>query len=93
MSWLPGWARPWGQLNPALPPEAIGTTINELAQDRSAMLLEQANSEVYLLIEEGIKVPVADTDSTMRHGHTSSGLRPPSTQCGEPKGRKRCGHG
>ena len=52
------------RLNPALPPEAITAAVDELTRDRSAMLLEQANREVYLLLKEGIKVSVADTDST-----------------------------
>ncbi len=73
------------KLNPTLPPEAITAAIDELTRDRSAMLLEQANREVYRLLKEGIPVSVADTgDSTP--GHTSSGLRPPSPQRGEGKG-------
>ena len=73
------------KLNPSLPPEAIAAAIDELTRDRSAMLLEQANREVYRLLKEGIPVSVADTgDSTP--GHTSSGLRPPSPQRGEGKG-------
>ena len=43
------------RLNPALPPEAIAAAIDELTRDRSAMLLEQANREVYRLLKEGIK--------------------------------------
>ena len=54
------------RLNPALPPEAIATAVDELTRDRSAMSLEAANREVYRLLKEGIKVSVADTgtDST-----------------------------
>ena len=52
------------RLNPALPPEAITAAVDELTRDRSAMSLEAANREVYLLLKEGIKVSVADTDST-----------------------------
>ena len=54
------------RLNPALPPEAITAAVDELVRDRSAMSLEAANREVYLLLKEGIKVSVADTgtDST-----------------------------
>src|SRR5204862_3801701 len=48
------------RLNPALPPEAIAAAVDELTRDRSAMLLEQANREVYLLAKEGIKVSVPD---------------------------------
>lgn len=50
------------KLNPALPPEAIAATIDQLTRDRSAMLLEQANREVYLLLKEGIKVSVPDKE-------------------------------
>jgi type I restriction enzyme R subunit len=54
------------RLNPALPLEAITTAVDELTRDRSAMSLEAANREVYLLLKEGIKVSVPDTatDST-----------------------------
>ena len=34
------------RLNPALPPDAINSAINELARDRSAMSLAAANREV-----------------------------------------------
>lgn len=46
------------RLNPSAPPEAIGNAIDELTRDRSAMMLEQANREVYLLLKDGIKVSV-----------------------------------
>ncbi len=49
------------RLNPALPPEAITAAVDELTRDRSAMSLEAANREVYLLLKEGIRVSVADT--------------------------------
>ena len=52
------------RLNPAPPPEAITTAVDELTRDRSAMSLEAANREVYLLLKEGIKVSVPETDST-----------------------------
>jgi type I restriction enzyme R subunit len=52
------------RLNPAMPPEAIATAVDELTRDSSAMLLEQANREVYLMLKEGVKVPVPD----MEHG-------------------------
>ena len=42
------------RLNPTLPPEAITTAVDELTRDRSAMGLEAANREVYLLLKEGI---------------------------------------
>ena len=48
------------RLNPMLPPEAIVTAIDELTRDRSAMLLEAANREVYQWLKEGIRVSVAD---------------------------------
>ncbi len=48
------------KLNPTLPPEAIAAAIDELTRDRSAMLLEQANREVYSLLKNGVKVSVAD---------------------------------
>src|ERR1041384_8350540 len=73
------------RLNPALPPEAITAALDELTRDRSAMSLEAANREVYLLLKEGIKVSVPDmgTDSIPGRGRTSFGLRPPSPQRGE----------
>ena len=48
------------RLNPALPAEAINNAIDEIARDRSAMLLEAANREVYRLLKEGITVSVPD---------------------------------
>jgi type I restriction enzyme, R subunit len=48
------------RLNPALAPEAITAAVDELTRDRSAMSLEAANREVYLLLKEGIKVSVPD---------------------------------
>lgn len=48
------------KLNPELPETAITTAIDELTRDRSAMLLEHANREVYLLLKEGVKVSVPD---------------------------------
>ena len=50
------------RLNPALPPEAITTAVDELTRDRSAMSLEAANREVYLLFKEGIRVSVPDRE-------------------------------
>lgn len=34
-----------------LPPEAISAAVDELTRDRSAMSLEAANREVYLLLK------------------------------------------
>lgn len=48
------------KLNPSLPSEAIAAAIDELTRDRSAMLLEQANREVYELLKEGVRVSVPD---------------------------------
>ena len=50
------------RLNPALPTEAITAATDELTRDRSAMSLEAANREVYLLLKEGIKVSVPDKE-------------------------------
>src|SRR5436190_360365 len=50
------------QLNPSLPSEAIIAAVDELTRDRSAMLLEAANREVYSLLKEGIKVSVPDKE-------------------------------
>ncbi len=66
------------KLNPALPPEAITAAIDELTRDRSAMLLEQANREVYRLLKEGIPVSVADNGES---GRAELPLRP-NTQGG-----------
>ena len=54
------------RLNPALPPEAITAAVDELTRDRSAMSLEAANREVYLLLKEGIKVSVPEREQ-IRH--------------------------
>jgi type I restriction enzyme R subunit len=51
-----------GKLNPAQPPEAINTAIDELTRDRSAMSLEAANSEIYQLLKDGIPVSVPDRE-------------------------------
>jgi len=48
------------RLNPALPAEAINNAIDEITRERSAMLLEAANREVYRLLKEGIVVSVPD---------------------------------
>jgi type I restriction enzyme R subunit len=44
------------RLKPTLPPEAVASAVDELTRDRSAMILEAANREVYLLLKEGIRV-------------------------------------
>lgn len=48
------------RLNPALPPEAMASAIDELIRDRSAMSLEAANREVYRLLKDGIAVSLPD---------------------------------
>lgn len=48
------------KFNPALPPEAINTAIDELTRDRSAMSPEAANREVYRLLKDGVTVSVPD---------------------------------
>jgi len=50
------------RLNPSLLPEAIGTALDELSRDRSAMSLEAANREIYLLLKDGIPVSVPDRE-------------------------------
>jgi type I restriction enzyme R subunit len=55
------------KLNPTLAPDAITAAIDELTRDRSAMLLEQANREVYRLLKEGIPVSVADNEESTPH--------------------------
>src|SRR4051812_25954964 len=50
----------FGRLNPALPPEAMTAAVDDLIRDRSAMLPEQANRQVYLLLKEGIRISVPD---------------------------------
>lgn len=60
------------RLNPAFPPEAIAAAIDELTRDRSAMLLEHANRDVYLLLREGIKV---STPNRERGGHKTERVR------------------
>jgi hypothetical protein len=44
--------------------EAITATVDELTRDRSAISLEAASREVYLLLKEGIKASVPETHST-----------------------------
>jgi type I restriction enzyme R subunit len=50
------------RLNPTLPPETIAAAVDELTRDRSTLLLEQANREVYGLLKDGIKVSVPDRE-------------------------------
>ena len=48
------------KLNPELDSEAINLAIEELARDRSAMSLVQANREVYKLLKDGVKVSFSE---------------------------------
>jgi type I restriction enzyme R subunit len=54
------------RLNPELPAEAIGHAVEELARDRSAMSVVQANREVYRLIRDGVRVNVRQEDGSER---------------------------
>ena len=59
------------KLNPDLSSEAINLAIEELARDRSAMSLVQANRDVYKLLKDGVKVAFEndegeETDETVR---------------------------
>jgi type I restriction enzyme R subunit len=56
------------RLNPLLPSDAIDAAVDELTRDRSAMSLVSANREVYQLLKDGIKVSVAEKDSTPHPG-------------------------
>ncbi len=64
------------RLNPALPPEAITAAVDELTRDRSAMSLEAANREVYLLLKEGIKVSVPDREPSKVRPQKNRGALP-----------------
>ncbi len=48
------------RLNPDAPPEAINQTIEELTRDRSRMSAAAANREIYLLLKNGVRVPISD---------------------------------
>jgi type I restriction enzyme R subunit len=50
------------KLNRDLPSEAIQAAVDELIRDRSAMSLEAANREVYLLLKNGIPVSIPDRE-------------------------------
>ena len=51
-------------LNPDLPAEALDQAIEELTRDRSKMVREEANREVYRLLKGGVKVDVRAVDGT-----------------------------
>jgi type I restriction enzyme R subunit len=63
------------RLNPQLPPEAIAAAVDELTRDRSTMLLEQANREVYGFLKDGIKVSVPDRDPAHAGAQKTERLR------------------
>ncbi|HEY4246905.1 MAG TPA: type I restriction endonuclease subunit R [Lacunisphaera sp.] len=63
------------KLNPTLPPEAIAAAIDELTRDRSAMLIVQANREVYELLKDGVRVSVADPGVAGRGGQKIERVR------------------
>ena len=44
--------------------ERFAAAVDELTRDRSALSLEAANREVYLFLKEGIKMSVAERNST-----------------------------
>ena len=48
------------RLNPGLPREAIEQAVEEIARDRSALSMAQANREVYGLLRGGVKVRFRD---------------------------------
>lgn len=50
------------RLNPHLPAEAIGSAVDELMRDRSAMSLAAANREICGLLKDGVKVAIPDRD-------------------------------
>jgi type I restriction enzyme R subunit len=50
------------QLNPALPPEAVGAALDEIARDRSAMGPVAANRELWTLLRDGMLVQLADAE-------------------------------
>jgi len=82
------------KFNPALPPDAIQTAIDELTRDRSAMSLEAANREVYRLLKEGITVSVPDR--SLSGVTTSQPTRPPNNVgqvSGCPGPSPACGRG
>ena len=49
-------------LNPDLPAEALSQAIDELTRDRSKMIKEEGNREVYTLLKDGVKVDMRAAD-------------------------------
>ncbi|REJ78756.1 MAG: type I restriction endonuclease subunit R [Acidobacteria bacterium] len=54
-------------LNPELPSEAIELAIEELTQDRSALIPVNANHDFYKLLKGGVKVTIKDESGISRH--------------------------
>lgn len=59
------------KLNPGIASDAVQLAMDELARDRSAMSLAQANREVYKLLKDGVKVSLQndegeEVDETVR---------------------------
>ena len=50
------------RLNPGLPTDLIDLAIEELARDRSIMVSEVANREIYRLLRDGVKVSFRQSD-------------------------------
>ena len=89
VAWLAALRAGLERLNPALPTKAITAAGDDLIRDRLAMSGEAANREVYLLLKEGIKVSMPESDSTPRPG-------PPPVEAereSEAAGRRRSGCG
>ncbi|MBX3735019.1 MAG: hypothetical protein KF791_20780 [Verrucomicrobiae bacterium] len=61
------------QLKPTLPPETIAAAMDELTGDRSAMSLPAANREICQLLNDGIRVGVADTEPSPQPSPTGRG--------------------
>jgi type I restriction enzyme R subunit len=60
---LAGRLRPLMQrLNPGFPDSAIDAALDELSRDRSAMPMAAANRELWMLMREGVKVSIPDTE-------------------------------
>ena len=71
------------RLNPNLPQEAYTAAFDELARDRSAMTLVDANRDIYDLLKEGLPVTFRDPDGesscSERLRHRLGRARPTTT--------------
>ncbi len=61
------------RLNPDTPTEAIDAAIEQLTRDRSTLSLNHANREVYQLLKDGVKVPLAFTANRPAVARTREG--------------------